>query len=412
MSDSQTRAQKIIDQIEAVSKISDDPTGITRTFCSPAMSRANSRVGQWMTEAGLIARVDNIGNLRGRLSGTDPEGQVFVVGSHLDTIINAGKFDGTLGVLLAVDAAHRIQSQGLELPFDLEVIGFSDEEGVRFHSTYLGSRVVAGCFHPEYLDLTDDNSISMRKAIENFGGIYQDLELDQIPSDKLMGYFEIHIEQGPVLEQNNLPVGLVSSISGQHKVALSLRGSAGHAGTTPMDSRQDALTGMAQIALEAERYARDSNGKLVVTMGKLEIYPGASNVIPGNAAATLDLRSPDPEVVDQACRDLEKRFAEIARKRHIKHHWKLIQKNIRVQTDPEYNRLLADAISESGFKVMELPSGAGHDAVALAESTGVAMLFVRCKGGLSHHPDEHVDIEDIMAAIKVCDRFFDKLIAR
>ena len=365
-----------------------------------------------MSEAGLIARVDNIGNLRGRLSGTNPDHKVFVMGSHLDTIINAGKFDGALGVLLAVDAANRIQSQGLELPFDLEVIGFSDEEGVRYHSTYLGSRVVAGCFHPEYLDLKDHNSISMRKAIESFGGTYQDLESDQIPSDRLMGYFEVHIEQGPVLEINNLPVGLVSSISGQHKVALILEGSAGHAGTTPMNVRQDALTGMAQIALDAEKYARESDGKLVATMGKLEVYPGASNVIPSNATGTLDIRSPDPEIVDQACLHLEKRFVEIAKQRHLSHQWKVVQQNIQVKTDPELCRLLGEAISKSGYQVMELSSGAGHDAVAFAESTSVGMLFVRCKDGLSHHPDEHVDTEDIVAAVKVCDRFLDNLIAQ
>ncbi len=411
MPDLTTRGQKIVDQIEDLATISDDPTGLTRTFCSPAMSRANSRVGHWMSEAGLTAQVDNIGNLRGKLSGTS-EGKVFVMGSHLDTIINAGKFDGPLGVLMAVDAAWRIRSQGLELPFDLEVIGFSDEEGVRFHSTYLGSRVVAGCFHPEYLDLTDSNSISMRKAIENFGGSYHDLQLDRIPSDRLMGYFEVHIEQGPVLEQKNLPLGLVSSISGQHKVALSLEGSAGHAGNTPMIARQDALTGMAQIALEGEEYARKADGKLVVTMGKLEVYPGASNVIPSNTTGTLDIRSPEPEVVNRACLYLENRFGEIAKERSLQHRWKVVQQNIQVETNPELNSLLADAIAKSGFDTMELASGAGHDAVAFAESTSVAMLFVRCKDGLSHHPDEHVDREDIVAAIKVCDQFFDNMISK
>jgi len=286
------------------------------------------------------------------------------------------------------------------------------QEGVRFHSTYLGSRVVAGCFHEEYLDLTDDRFISMRKAIEGFGGSYLDLENDKIPADRLMGYFEVHIEQGPVLEQNNLPVGVVSSISGQHKVAVRLEGSSGHAGTTPMDSRQDALTGMAQLALEAEEYALKSKGNLVVTMGKLEVYPGASNVIPSNADGPLDIRSPDPATVAEACIYLEKRLAHIAKKRRLEHQWKVVQENIQVETDAHFKELLTEAISKSGYEVMELPSGAGHDAVAFAESTAVAMLFVRCKDGLSHHPDEHVDLEDIMAAIKVCDQFFDDLIAQ
>ena len=401
------RATRLRDQIEMLASVSEHHQYLQRTFGSLAAKLANDMVSGWMQAAGLKTRVDNIGNLRGVLPGNNIQGRVFVMGSHLDTVIDAGKYDGPLGVLLAIDQAGRLEAGSL--PFDLEVIGFSDEEGVRYHSSYLGSSVVAGCFDQEQLNRSDSKGITMQKALENFGGDINKLNQDQIPKDKFLGYFEAHIEQGPILEEKNIPVGVVQTINSQERVEVSIQGVPGHAGTTPMMIRKDALAGAVQMIAEVEQLAQKDHENMVATVGKMEVFPGASNVIPGNVNFTLDLRSPNFKRVSTFSQQLQKIFTGITQQRGLTYSWNSIKANNSTSCDNQLTQILSEAISQAGYPVQDLTSGAGHDAVAMSDLGPVVMMFIRCKDGISHHPDEFVATEDINAAIKVCDVFFDKL---
>ncbi|MCZ6521673.1 MAG: allantoate amidohydrolase [Bacteroidetes bacterium] len=401
------RAARVRDQIEMLASVSEHHQYVQRTFCSLAAKLANDMVSGWMHAAGLKTRVDNMANLRGVLAGNNPQGRVFVMGSHLDTVIDAGKYDGPLGVLLAIDQAARLEAGSL--PFDLEVIGFSDEEGVRYHSSYLGSSVVAGCFDQEQLSLKDAKGVSMQQAVEKFGGDVTKLSKDQIPKDKFLGYFEAHIEQGPVLEEKNIPVGVVQTINSQERVEIKVQGVPGHAGTTPMMIRKDALAGAALMIAEVEQLAQKDHENMVATVGKVDVFPGASNVIPGNVSFTLDLRSPNYERLSTFSKKLQQIFSGITQKRGLTYSWNLIKTNKSTPCDDQLTQILSEAISQAGYPVQALTSGAGHDAVAISNLGPVALMFIRCKNGISHHPDEFVATEDIGAAIKVCDVFFDKL---
>jgi allantoate deiminase len=282
-------ARKIMQRIEALAQISDEPGKITRTFASPAMRRANKLVGKWMREAGMKAREDAVGNLIGHYAGAKPNAKILLLASHLDTVRNAGKFDGPLGVILAIACVENLHRKKIRLPFAIEVIGFADEEGVRFQTAYLGSKVIAGCFDEKDLKRKDADGMPMRHAINNFGGNPAKLKSARLNPEKLLGYVEAHIEQGPVLEEKNLAVGIVVAIAGQTRARVSFIGRAGHAGTTPMDLRKDALCAAAEFILGAEHLARKTSG-LVATVGQIKAEPGASNVIPAKTNLSLDLR--------------------------------------------------------------------------------------------------------------------------
>ena len=395
------RVRQRIDELAAISETADGLT--TRTFGSEAMRRANALVGGWMRAAGLGVRVDGIGNLR----GVEPPDvrPLLLLGSHLDTVREAGRFDGPLGVVAALAC---VEAATFARPYRLGVVGFSDEEGVRFGSSYLGSDVLAGRpFDAARLALTDANGITLAQAIRDFGGDPDALSadaLDPAVEGGLLGYVEIHIEQGPVLEAAGLPVGIVSAIAGQSRFAFRFEGRAGHAGTVPMALRRDALAAAAEFVGIVETRARQDDG-LLATVGQLEVRPGAGNVIPGAASGSLDVRSPHDDQRRRACLELRDHAASIAARRGLEVEWNLLQENVATPCDPRLRARLAEAVAAAGFPVRELPSGAGHDAVALASRLPVAMLFVRCKDGLSHHPLEFATTEDIAAALKVLDKF-------
>jgi allantoate deiminase len=289
------------------------------------------------------------------------------------------------------------------------VVGFADEEGLRYHTAYLGSKVLAGAFDPQYLALADAEGIVMADAIRAFGGDPGALHLDQRSGHDLLGYCEVHIEQGPVLEARDLPVGVVSAISGQARLSVGFRGEAGHAGTVPMSMRRDALCAAAEFALAVEALARGKEG-LVATLGQLAVEPGASNVIPGRATLSLDVRHMDDAMREQATGQLREEAGQIAGRRRVTLDWQLLQQHPSVPCSPDLTERLARAVEETlGRPALRLPSGAGHDAVTMSGLTQVAMLFVRCKGGVSHNPAESVQVEDVAVAIEVMGRFLESL---
>ncbi len=397
-------ARKIMQRIEALAKISEEPGSITRTFASPAMQRANELVGKWMCEAGLKTRVDAIGNLIGHYDGAKSSAKLVLLGSHLDTVRNAGKFDGPLGVILAIACVEHLHRRQIRLPFAIEVIGFADEEGVRFQTAYLGSKVLAGSFSENDLSRKDAAGISMRDAIKHFGGHPAKIKSSKINPGNLLGYVEAHIEQGPVLEEKNLAVGIVSAIAGQSRFKISFIGHAGHAGTTPMNLRKDALCAAAEFIMAVVNFAQKTNG-LVATVGQIHAAPGASNVISGEVNLTLDARHPKDSVRQKACVTFQKMARQIAGARKIKISWQLVQQTASVSCAPELSALLRRAVKKFQPRALELPSGAGHDAAVMAGIMPAAMLFIRCKNGVSHHPGESAKLGDVSVALAVMNEF-------
>jgi allantoate deiminase len=321
---------------------------------------------------------------------------------------DAGRYDGPLGVVVALACVERLRDEGVRLPFAIEVVGFADEEGVRYNTAYLGSKVVAGRFDRDYLDRTDDEGRSMREVIRAFGGDPDALDAERRDPASLLGYCEVHIEQGPVLEAEGLPVGVVSSIAGQSRVAVSFRGMAGHAGTVPMELRRDALAGAAEWIARVDARAREEQG-LVATVGTLRVQPGASNVIPGAVELTLDVRSGEDDRRERALEDVRRAAKEVAEGRGLEVEWTVAQETGSVACLPELTRVMAEAVEAAGYPVRFLPSGAGHDAVPMSFLTPVAMLFVRCAGGISHNPAESVNQEDVAVAVDVLTRFVERL---
>ena len=349
---------------------------------------------------------DAIGNLIGFYQGTGDK--TLVLGSHLDTVRDAGRYDGILGVMVSIACVQWLHDRGERLPFSIEIAAFADEEGLRFGTTYLGSSVYVGAFEEERLDLQDQDGVTLREAVRGFGGDPDALEPRGRRGGELLGYCEGHIAQGPVLEEHDLPVGIVTAISGQSRVGLVFSGEAGHAGTVPMEGRQDALCAAAEFVLEVERAAGAEPGS-VATVGEIVALPGAANVIPGRTELSLDVRHADDEVRERLRDYLKRRAEEIATSRGCDHEWLLRQETPAVLVDQDLSALLARAVEDSGMDVHRLPSGAGHDAAQLAELAPVAMLFVRCKEGISHNPAESVRREDVEIAIGVMQRFLDLL---
>jgi len=355
-------------------------------------------------------RQDNIGNLSGRYDGAAGSDATLILGSHLDSIRDAGKYDGPLGVMVALAALERLHDTGSRLPFAIEVVGFADEEGLRYGTTYLGSRALAGAFDAADLERADADGVAMAEAIRDFGGNPQRIDDDRWSGGNLLGYCEVHIEQGPVLEAKGLPVGVVSAIAGQSRHQLTFTGEAAHAGTTPMAHRKDALVAAAVFVETVESYAAGQEG-LVATVGQLTLHPGAANVIPGEVTLSLDVRHADDGERRLAAERLIDIAGKIGKHRSIAVTTNPISDNPTVSCSTRLTSVLEQAIKDLGVSPMQLASGAGHDAVVMARLTDVAMLFVRCKGGISHNPAESVTEDDVAVAIDVLSKFLELLAA-
>ena len=399
------RADRIIARCREIAACTEVPGEITRLFLTPSMHTVHRLLRNWMEGAGMTVHIDAIGNLRALWPGLAPGSPRLLIGSHLDTVPNAGAFDGVLGVVLGVAIVEELHGQ--HLPFAIEVVGFSEEEGIRFGKPFLGSLALVGRLDEEALARTDRNNISLREAIQAYG-----LDADRLPaaamSDDVIAYLEFHIEQGPVLENEDLSLAVVEALVGQTRMELIFTGQANHAGTTPMLLRQDAMTAAADWIVNVENYANCHAG-LVATVGKLEASPGAGNVIAGRVTSSLDIRHADDAVRKTAVIEIMDHAKSAAAKRgvQVSGHTQLEQPA--VPLDPHLTVLLQNAVTRAGFPSRTLTSGAGHDAMILAPAIPSAMLFLRSPGGLSHHPNEAVLPQDVEAALATAMEFLTQL---
>jgi allantoate deiminase len=392
---------EIVGRINQLAAISETPAHLARIFLTSEHRTAAELILGWMRSAGMAAHLDAIGNVCGRYEGDRPNLPCLMLGSHYDTVRDAGKWDGPLGLITAISCVADLARRARRLPFAIEVTGFADEEGIRFASTLLGSRAVAGTFNESVLGSKDSAGISMREALIEFG-----LDPDHIGAAararrELLAYIELHIEQGPVLEAQNLPVGVVTAIAGATRLAARLTGMAGHAGTVPMALRRDALAGAAQCISTIEELCRTDEGGLVGTVGYIHAIPGATNVIPGQVSFTIDLRAPTDAHRKRAVSDIVRQIEAVAKHRKLSLQLDVTHENRTVPCAPWLQQQVAQAISAEGFRLFELPSGAGHDGMAMIDIADVGMIFVRCRGGVSHHPDEHVELTDADAGARV-----------
>lgn len=392
---------EIVGRINRLGTISETPAHLARIFLTSEHRAAAELILGWMRDAGMQAHLDAIGNVCGRYEGEVAGLPCLMLGSHYDTVRDAGKWDGPLGLITAIFCVADLHKRGRRLPFAVEVTGFADEEGVRFASTLLGSRAVAGTFNEGVLASKDSAGISMRDALIRFG-----LDPDHVGAaarsrSELLAYVELHIEQGPVLETRNLPVGVVSAIAGATRLAAKLTGMAGHAGTVPMALRRDALAGAAECICKIEEVCRTDEGGLVGTVGYIHAMPGATNVIPGQVSFTIDLRAPTDTHRKRAVTDIVRQIEAIASRRNLALQLDVTHENRTVPCAPWLKAQVAAAVAAEGYPVFELPSGAGHDGMAMVDIADVGMLFVRCRGGISHHPDEHVEAADADAGARV-----------
>lgn len=393
--------ERLMARLDALALHTDEPGKLTRLYLSPAHKAAIATVMAWFSAAGLDPVLDAIGNVSGRLEGATPGLPAVLIGSHIDTVRDAGKYDGNLGVLAGLSLIEEIRREGIKLPFAIELVAFGDEEGVRFPITLSGSRALAGKFEDAALEATDADGIPLRAALAAFG-----LEGAGVArlARKPLAYLEMHIEQGPVLEAQNQPVGIVSGIASIQRFKGRLLGEAGHAGTVPMAYRKDALAGVAQIALAVERIAQDLPG-MVGTIGQIEALPGAVNVIPGEVRFSLDLRGPDDETRKEGVARVLSEMESIAQKRGLTLEISAGYEEKAALAHPEIQNGLASAIRAEGFTPVTLPSGAGHDAMVFDGVCPMGMLFVRCKGGISHNPAESMTAADADVALRVMLRF-------
>ncbi|HYD62885.1 MAG TPA: allantoate amidohydrolase [Noviherbaspirillum sp.] len=381
------------------------PGMLTRTYLTAAHDGAANQLAQWMREAGMTVRRDNAGNVIGRYEGQTPDAPALLTGSHFDTVRDAGKYDGNLGILLPIACIAEWNRQGRRFPFALEVIGFAEEEGVRFKATLLGSRAIAGTFDMTVLDKRDDQGQTMREVMTAAGLSVDALAQSALDPGKVLAFMEVHIEQGPVLFDENLPVGVVTAISGASRFMVTAIGLAGHAGTVPMTLRRDAAMTAAEIGLYIEKRCSGIPG-LVGTVGQLSVPNGAANVVPGKAVFTIDIRAESDDVRMEAVQDVLNEMQRIAARRNVTLDINQTHEAKSVPCAPWLQEQLSCAIAGFGLPLRCLPSGAGHDAMAIAALTDVAMLFVRCgNGGISHHPDETMTAEDAGIAADVFMRF-------
>ncbi|CAN7222515.1 allantoate amidohydrolase [Pseudoduganella sp. LjRoot289] len=390
---------------DALAQHTDSAGMMTRTYLTPAHHGAAQQLACWMEEAGMQVRRDQAGNVIGRYEAAQPGAPALMTGSHFDTVRNGGIYDGMLGVLLPIACVQRWNRQGKRFPFALEIAGFAEEEGVRFSATLLGSRAIAGTFVHAVLDNVDEAGVSMRAALAQAGFDPALLDSARYGPASLLGFLEVHIEQGPVLLHAGAPVGVVSAISGASRFAVEVQGQAGHAGTVPMAGRRDAAMAAAEIALYIEQRCQGVPG-LVGTVGQFQVPHGAANVVPGKAVFSIDIRACRDQDRENAVADVLEAARRVAERRGVELALRRTHEAPSVPCAERLQQQLAASIERLGLPLHRLPSGAGHDAMALAAIADVAMLFVRCgNGGISHSPDETMTAADAATAAQVFSDF-------
>jgi len=396
-----TLGNRIMEWAEAIGAWSDDDDCLTCAYMTIAHRKTAVQLATWMREAGMEISIDAVGNVVGRYLSDKPNAKTLMTGSHYDTVCDGGKYDGREGILLPIAVVRHLHERGEKLPFHLEIVGFCEEEGVRFKSTFLGSNAIAGRFDMTLLDKTDADGITMRAALQDAGhDVNQIAAIARDPAN-LLGFVEVHIEQGPVLLERGLPVGIVTSIAGSCRYMIDLAGVASHAGTTPMTTRKDAAAAAAEIILFVEKRCAQAPS-LVGTVGQLQVPHGSVNVIPGACRLSLDVRAADDITRDAAVADILREIDAICARRNIEATLELLMKAPAVPCAPRLMRQLSVAVARAGVPAFELSSGAGHDAMAIAAITDVAMLFTRCgNGGISHNPLETMTADDAEISAQV-----------
>ncbi|HEX4779380.1 MAG TPA: allantoate amidohydrolase [Usitatibacter sp.] len=394
--------REFIARVEELGRSSDSPNHYTRTYLTHAHREAAARIAQWMREAGMEVRVDAVGSVIGRYEAAEPGARTLLMGSHFDSVRNGGKFDGVMGILVPIACVAQLSRDGVRLPVTVEIVAFADEEGTRFQTGMLASRTLVGRFDPAVLDRTDADGVSLGQAMREAGLDPQAIRGPQVDLASLAAYVEVHIEQGPVLLAEGRALGVVTSIAAGTRHALTVRGVAGHAGTVPMPMRHDALAAAAEMVVAIERRC-GAGGSLVGTVGILQVKDGSSNVIPGEVAFTVDIRAGDSETLARAQQDVFAECDAIAARRGVSVQGARTHDVKPTPCAPWLQDRIAAAIErvEGKAPARRLPSGAGHDAMILAEVTDAGMMFVRCgAGGVSHNPAETVSAEDADAAIR------------
>ncbi len=400
----------ILKQADVLAGFTEDAPLITRTYLSKEHKAAGEYLIGLMRDAGMNADFDPLGNIVGRYEAGVPFAPVVMTGSHQDSVRNAGKYDGLFGILSPIACVKELNRQGKRLPYTLEIVGFGDEEGVRFPATLVGSKAMAGQFDPAWLDKVDSEGVTMRQAINEFGGdasLWKELDRRNEQHGDVVAFVESHIEQGPVLLNEGLAVGVVTAIAGATRMRLNVTGLAGHAGTVPMGTRQDALAAAAEMILFVERFCTENAG-LVGTVGKLSVKPGAINVIPQDVEFTIDVRSGDDATRAVALNAFATELPAIATRRNVTLAIETLYDAGAAPCDPALQKQFEVAIAAQGISPRYLPSGAGHDAMVFPVVAPMAMLFVRCgNNGISHHPDETMTAEDAEIATSVLLHFFE-----
>ena len=400
----QQAAARVMARADELAAISETPDALTRVYLSPQHLEANQRAARWMTQAGMTVWQDSVGNICGRYEGEQEGAPAILLGSHLDTVRNAGRYDGMLGVLAAIEVVHGLHQQGRRLKQAIEIVGFCDEEGTRFGITLLGSRGITGTWPESWLAQTDADGVSVAQAMVLAGLDPARIHLAARRPEEIAASLELHIEEGPCLEQAGLALGVVEAINGARRLNCRFTGEAGHAGTVPMSHRKDALAAAAEWMVRVETLTREQGGNRVATVGTLRCAPGAVNVIPGDVTLTLDIRGPHDQPLDALLDTLLNEAQAIASRRQLRFSAEEFYRIAATACDSGLQQVLSEAVQAVQGRSLTLPSGAGHDAIAIAERWPSAMLFVRCKGGISHHPAESVTADDVALAIAAYSR--------
>ncbi len=385
---------------------------LTVTYLTDAHRACAQRISHWMRDCGFDeVEIDAVGNVVGRYKPATPDGKYLMTGSHYDTVRNGGKYDGRLGIFVPMACVRELHRQARRLPFGIEVVAFAEEEGQRYKATFLGSGALIGDFRNEWLDQKDADGITMREAMQHAGLCIGDIPKLRRDAARYLGFIEVHIEQGPVLNELDIPLGVVTSINGGVRYVCEMLGMASHAGTTPMDRRRDAALGVAELALYMEqRAARD--GDSVATIGMLQVPGGSINVVPGKCSFSMDMRAPTDAQRDAMVADVLAQLEEIAQRRGLQYKAELAMKVAAAPSAPAWQHRWEKAVDALGVPVYRMPSGAGHDAMKLHEIMPQAMLFVRgLHGGISHNPLESSTADDIQLAVDAFSHVLQQLAA-
>ncbi len=393
-------AQRVAERLQELARISRTTEGVTRLYLTPEHKKANALVGSWMQQAGMSVHEDAAGNIRGRMEGTDPSLPAIMLGSHLDTVVGAGAYDGTLGVVAAIEAVARLHEQGRRPRHAVEVAGFADEEGARFGVTYLGSAAIAGLWEKEWFDAVDADGISLRQAMLDFGLDPDAVDEARMAPESLCGYIELHIEQGILLEKYDRPLGAVTGINCSRRFNIRIIGRTGHAGTIPMSCREDPMMGAAAVISSLEQIAKTYGDSLYCTVGYITCTPNTANCIPGEIDLRLDVRSCRTEELNEALNAMLASAESICRERHLTFLYAPFFESLLAECSPALVSQVAEAVTAVQGDCPMLSSGAGHDAAEMSRVWPMAMIFLRCRNGVSHCPEEYASPEDMEAGVQ------------